>query len=764
MRAGAQPRTWPALPLLAGAYASGAAAAAAAGGLEGWAAPSLVGVILAAALVTRGVATLLVAAAAFALAGTAFVRHETALAAPVTPLATMSGIHTIVGVVRADPVARGRFGHIDVSVHTIDGQPATGGIRVTFPLLEGPPREGDRVALRGEIGRPGDIEAFDYAAYLRSRGVDAVAGFPDELRVLARDTGNPLARALRSARRTAIENVERSLPEPESSLAVGMLLGRQGTLPPELAANLRATGTTHLVVVSGQNVALVLGALTSLLALALPRRTAALFALAALPAYVTLVGPEPPVVRAALMAVGVTLGSVTGRRTPGWVYLLYAFAAMVAIDPALIVSISFQLSATATWGVIVLAPPLRDVVARGLRAGSSGVAFALVEVTATSTAALAAVLPVQAAVFGALPLAAIPANVVAAPLYASTLLIGALAAAFGSIDAVADALWTAGVAAPRLFVDMTALFSRGGAASLPASEPVLLAVAWYGCLGVLVWVLQLRPSEALEGRGAGRALAPVVLAVVTVGAWGVGSGPALPAAASVTILDVGQGLAVLVRDGSSSVLIDAGPPDGAVLRALPRGVSRTLEALVVTHADIDHAGGIADVRRRMRVERVFEGRPREGAARLALGERIQVGRDSWIEVLSPPDGPLGARESENDRSLVLLVRVGERRVLVAADIEAIAERWLVATGRDLGANALVVPHHGSRSSSTAAFIEAVAPAVAVVSAGAKNQFGHPHPEVVRRYEAAGARVLSTADRGSVTLVARDGGLEVTTAR
>ena len=147
-----------------------------------------------------------------------------------------------------------------------------------------------------------------------------------------------------------------------------------------------------------------------------------------------------------------------------------------------------------------------------------------------------------------------------------------------------------------------------------------------------------------------------------------------------------------------------------------------------------------------------------------LGQRISVGPRTSIEVLAPPRGPLGPSASENDRSVVLMVRLGERRVLLPADIEAEGERWLLESGQPLVADALVVPHHGSRTSSTPAFIEAVSPSFAVVSAGANNQFGHPHPEVVRRYEDAGIHLVTTAERGTVTLRLEQSDLRVRTAR
>ena len=345
-------------------------------------------------------------------------------------------------------------------------------------------------------------------------------------------------------------NVERALPEPEAALAAGVLLGERGALPADLDEALRVTGTAHLVVVSGQNVALLLGSAIALLTLALSRRRAAALALLLLPAYVVLVGAEPPVVRAALMAVGIALAQAAGRRTPGWVYLLYALAAMLAWDPQLARDVAFQLSATATAGVLLLAPPLRALAVAALRVSPGGVLAALLELAATATGAALAVAPVQAAAFGELPLLTVPANVIVAPLYEATLAVALLAALLGGVDPAAELLRAAGALAPAAFVRVVRALAELPGASVPVGAPLPAGAAWY----------------ALD-RGEPHA--------------------------RVTVLDVGQGSAILVEDGGAAVLIDAGPPDGSALRALGRvRDARALDAVILTHDDVDHAGGL----------------------------------------------------------------------------------------------------------------------------------------------------------------------------
>ena len=196
--------------------------------------------------------------------------------------------------------------------------------------------------------------------------------------------------------------------------------------------------------------------------------------------------------------------------------------------------------------------------------------------------------------------------------------------------------------------------------------------------------------------------------------------------------------------------------DGAALRALPRaGAEGALDLIVVTHADADHAGGVQEVTRRLAVTdvRAARGLVIPGGvphAEIDIGDRIRLSERVQIEVLAPPVVTLPADlASVNDTALVLLVRIGDRRILLPADIERPAEQWLVSSGLDLRADALVVPHHGSTTSSTRALLDAVQPRVAIVSVGARNPYGHPAPEVLARY--GGVRLYRTDESGDVTL-------------
>ena len=674
--------------------------------------------------------------------------------------ADMLGEHEVVGVIRDDPRVRSLFARVDLDIELIDGGEVDGAIRVTLPPPLDPLEAGERLRMTVELEAPPEIEAFDYPAYLASRGIVAVGAFPESWTRIDRAGWN-WRTPFRWLRRELNGNIERTLPSPEAALAAGVLVGERGQMPEELTEALRQTGTTHLVVVSGQNVALLLGIAISVLTLAVSRRRAAIALLFALPFYVALVGAEPPVVRAAVMSVGIVIASVLGRRTPGWIYLVYAAALMVAWDPPLARDVAFQLSATATVGVIVIAPLLTSSLLARLGWPESGGRATLIELAATATGATLAVLPVQIATFERLSLIAVPANIIVAPLYEATVFVAAVAALAGLTDPSANAARELLPFVPAAFIWIVERLAALPGGEIPVRAPLAVGAAWYVGLAGATWLLDrygerpaaLEPSHRTAfGWSAG-------LAVVAVGLWLSLLQPA-SSDARVTFLDVGHGLAVLIEDGDQRVLFDTGPPDGKVVLALPADVG-DLDAVLISHSDADHAGGLALVLERFPVgalladERTIEdlrGRLPEAAAGrvLDIGDRLQLSERTTIEVLSPPVVARGrAHDSDNDGSMVILVTIGERRILITADIEAAAEAWLVERGVALGADVLLIPHQGSKTSSTPAFLEAVAPGAAVLSAGVGNPYGHPAEEVMARY--LGIPVFRTDQQGNITV-------------
>ena len=757
----------PLLPVIAASFIAGVVIASL------WEAPWWTTALLASAIAATAIATARAArrelrpAPLVALALLVVLGHLSFASAgrpPDSPLATIRGEHEVIGVIRDDPRVRGLFARVDLDVEQLDGSDVDGGLRVIVTAPLDPLEAGDRLGMRVELEDPPELEDFDYAGYLESRGIYAVGAFPDRWSVIGRheDWRSPF----RALRRELNANIERTLPAPESALAAGVLVGERGHMPEHLTEALRQTGTTHLVVVSGQNVALLLGIAISLLTLAVPRRRAALILLFALPGYVALVGADPPVVRAAVMAVGIVIASAMGRRTPGWIYLTYAVALMLAVDPRLARDVAFQLSATATAGVMIVAPSITAFVLGRLGWPEAGGRATLVELAATATGATLAVLPVQVAAFERVSIVAIPANVIVAPLYEATVFVAAIAALVGTSEVSAP------VARPLItFVPAAFIWIVERLAALPGGEftvraPLLAGALWYVGLTAATWLFdrKARRQIALEPAANTSMAWSAGLAVVAIGLWLSVLQPA-PSEARITFLDVGHGLAVLIEDGGHRVLFDTGPPDGSVALVLPPNVGR-LDAVLLSHADADHAGGLATVLDRFPPDTLLAAtdtledieRQLPAAASLArpldIGDRIHLTPRTTIEVLSPPLATrTTAHDSDNNGSLVILVTVGARRILVTADIEASAEQWLLDSGVTLQADVLLIPHQGSKTSSAQPFLDAVAPAAAILSASATNPFGHPAEEVMARY--AHIPVFRTDHHGTIT-VSTDG--------
>jgi competence protein ComEC len=225
----------------------------------------------------------------------------------------------------------------------------------------------------------------------------------------------------------------------------------------------------------------------------------------------------------------------------------------------------------------------------------------------------------------------------------------------------------------------------------------------------------------------------------------------------VNVLDVGQGLAVVVQTRRRTLLYDTGPAyrsgsnaaDNVLLPYFRHRGIRQLDGVVVSHADLDHAGGVTAIRDAMPVRRLLAGEPLAGldAIPCRAGQNWRYdGVD--FQVLHPP---AVAHGQGNNRSCVLLLQLGEHRVLLSGDIEASAERELVAKRVLPGVDAVIVPHHGSRTSSTLPFVRALRPSLAIVSSAYGNHWGFPKADIVQRWQASGAVVLNTATSGAVEL-------------
>ncbi len=633
------------------------------------------------------------------------------------------------------------------------------GDRITSPPLqvilhlpdpeEPPPAFGSTLRVKGYLTR-----SMGYA-----NRVAAPPG-PWRLRVKSRQlmelesSPGPVAR-LSGAIRGRVEEAYRAAGEGDGqgkALARALVLGDVSDLPLEWKRGLRVTGVYHLMSVSGVHVALVAGAVW-LLAGWLPRRPRLLLSLASIFLYLLLVGPLPALVRAAVMgALGVM--ALLAERPPAAANALGWAAILLLIDqPSLVLSPAFQLTMAATAGLLLLAPPLVE------RWRRLPVPSWLTKSIAASVGAQLATLPW-----------ALPRFYLLSPLAPW---LNLLAVPWTGLVLVASLLWTA-----------AALVAPSWAGRLlPVLDFLAKPFSWPSRTPPEVWLplpIALAPWTAwlLATALAALLLVPIrrrALLALAVGAVAMGWPQSSEKLPELAMIDVGQGDSILLRDGDRAILVDGGGWDGGdlggrvLLPALLGEGVRRLDAVVMTHPDRDHCGGLVDISAYLPVDEVWMAPgwdPESCAGRLASlpgtrtrflakGDRASLGR--WRFKVLHPEADDPSHET-NERSLVLLAEVHGRRVLLTGDVESWAEHRLVdCCARDLRVDILKVAHHGSRTSSTGTFLEAATPRLALISAGVRNLYHHPSPEVVERLEEHGARVLRTDRSGEVVVRFEEGG-------
>lgn len=663
---------------------------------------------------------------------------------------------------------------------------------------------GDMVQMAGSIRPPPDSP---YGRYLERIGADGTLQATSMIVVPAPDGPR---RTLEQLRRTAGTALATVLPEPEAGLAAGILIGLRDLVDRDLAAAFTTAGVSHVVAISGWNIAIVAAAVGAF-AGRLGRRRRSVVTILAIVVYVVFAGASASVVRAGVMAGVVLLARETGRAGQAATALGWAVALLLVADPGLVRDAGLQLSALATAGLIAWATPLTGALDRLSR---GRLPAWLTENLGVSLAAQAATLPLILASFGRLSIVSPVVNLVVVPLVAPAMAAGLFAMAAGAlVMAGAPAVVGAVVAAPawvllRLLVAIvgtTAALPFASVALSPPTDTLTAVVAGLLIVGLhrrtrgrristnfiaTVAGAMPRPTPTTGPRIAGRGVptsgrwtrtAALGLAVAVLVTGGIVA--ARPAGvARITVLDVGQGDAILVEGSSGGrLLIDGGPDPNRLLVALDARLppwDRRLDAVILSHPHEDHVAGLARLLDRYRVRRVFEpgtrgpgpgyaawlerlvrpGAPEHGT--LAAGDRIDVDEIQMTVLwpiagqvpLEPPDGGTGI----NNVSIVLLGTIGPRRFLLAGDVEEEIDPRLLASGLPR-LDLLKVAHHGSRTATTQAFVDAVRPRVAVASAGTGNPYGHPTKQTLDRLRASGAQVYRTDRDGSVSVTfGRDG--------
>jgi competence protein ComEC len=670
-----------------------------------------------------------------------------------SPLSAEVGRAGTARVVVTGPARRSRYSlRLPARMERFAGRRVREPILLQLPVGRSPP-QGAVLELQGTLLAPrSPQDGFDERTWLRRHGVHAVLRGRD-WRIVGRRRG--IAGLGDRIQRSIADGLGSGVGGERRAVLLGIVLGQDEGLDPELRERFRASGLYHLLAVSGQNVALVAGGVLLVTwLLGISRLAGELGALAAIGAYVLAVGAQPSVIRAGVAGALASLAWICARERDRWWFLLLGALVLLAWSPYNLLDPGFQLSFAAVAAIFTVVTPLM----RRLEGYPVPPAAALA--VAVSAACGLATAPILLLQFGSVPAYSVLSNALAAPVVAPLLGLGLAAAAVHPMlpDVASLLSWLDGwlaaylVLCARVVAGLPhARLSAGPALALAAAAALLILLARRGS-----------PRVAL------RAGLLLVLGVLLLVALRPGSKPPPPPVGlRMTFLDVGQGDGVLVQAPGGAVLVDQGPPEARMDEQLRDAGVRSLSLLVLTHPQRDHVGGAAAVIERTPVRLVVDPRlavsgPEERAALAAARERsirvvtarpgvaYRIGRQS-LRVLWP-DGPGLPSEDPNRNAVVLLVSYGETDALLAAD----AESDVLLPLRPPPVEVLKVSHHGSEDALLPQLLETVRPRLAVISVGEGNPYGHPAPSTLAALAQAPGLAVYRTDRDGAVTVESDG--------
>ena len=547
-----------------------------------------------------------------------------------------------------------------------------------------------------------------------------------------------------------------------SGLVAGLTIGERSLLSETVELEMKTLSLTHLVAVSGANLAIIVGAIYFLCAgLGLPRNVRYLTALIAMSGYVLLVGPESSVIRAATMALFVMVGLWLGRGYSALNSLSLAIVVLLMIDPGLATDIGFALSAFATAGLLIMAAPMfewlrqhmPDVVAMGIAASASAQLFTT---------------PVLLILQPSIPLYSVLANLIVEPVVAPITILGILSVLVSAVNIplAGGVSYLASIMANWIVIVAQEL------SSWPAAR-LHFVKGVFGILLVALVVVLLALSFGIFSSAAKQLRITAALVCVLAVSWSATDQIRHTNFASDSALlacDVGQGDALLLRDSGQVVLVDVGRDDELIDKCLrSAGVDR-IDLLVLTHFDADHVAGIKGAMRNREVGLALvsgfeDDRPLVSIVHqelAAAGVAIEIGRTglagnlgrfSW-KILQPTSKASESSDS-NDASLIFAAWDDAFAVLALGDLGESGQRRLMRNAmHDLALlrsrNLIVkVAHHGSADQSSELY-EYLSPIAAIFSVG-KNDYGHPAPSALAMLQRTGAAVLRTDQLGPIAL-------------
>lgn len=632
---------------------------------------------------------------------------------------------------------------------------------------------GREIIVSGKLNLPKgrtNPGGFDYRSYLCHSGISAKL-FAAERNIQPQDNvkGNLMVKAGLFIRDRIVRVINRSLPPQQAGLLNGMLIGYREGLTEEVEDVFSKSGLTHIMAVSGANIAFIMLPLVFIFKkLRFKKAVSNILIIGILIMFTFITGFEPSVLRAVIMAVVVLVGQIIMRETE--IYTSIAFAAIVLLlyNPGSLFSIGFQLSFAATISLVLFYKNIKNMI------DFSFIPEFLVDVLASTLAAQVGVLPITVFYFNKISIVSILSNLIVLPVVEFITILGALMAVLGQVHIGLSILLGYCNNALLSFV----LFATKVTAELPYSvvtvstPSVILIIVYYIAVIYYLWY---KPKHKVKLHFKYYALAgTLTAALIMINLF-------LPKGMEVVFLDVGQGDCAFIKtQGGKNVLIDGGPDYAGENTVVPflldYGISK-LDLVVLTHGHDDHAKGVIPVFEYFAVDNivmpdtVLEERligvyeiaqkkniPVEGCEK---GDVINLDPKTYIEILHPKEGSYIEESPQNNNSLVLMLCYGDVKILFTGDIEKQAEELLLKDITELDADVMKVAHHGSSTSSTEEFIESVNPAVAVISVGSNN-FGHPSDTVLDLFESKNIEVVRTDRCGAIVLKTRGEDIKLNT--
>ncbi len=714
-----------------------------------------------------------------------------------------SGTLTIQGIISDNPDVRDSNTRLRLSEISIDignGWQAVEGDALIFVHRYPEYSYGDRLQINGKLETPPQLEDFDYADYLSHEGIYATMLYP-QIELLYTGQGYAPLQWIYSLRKGMAHTLSKILPQPQASLAQGIVLGVRGSIPADAQDAFSQTGTAHLLAISGLHLGIVAGLMLAIGMRLFGKRyyLYVWLALMAVWLYALLSGMHPPVIRGAIMASVFLSAELLGRQRSAFTALAFAAAIMVALNPQILFTASFQMSFLAMAGIIGIFPRLQgwgeNILSSRLERHQSALRLASLvnDSFCVTLAAVIAIWPIVAYHFGIVSLVSLPATFLCLPVLPVIITVGGLTAGLGMIALPLAQVsgWLAWLFLSYLMLVVNTFAALPFSHFEVGSFSTPLVWAYYILLAGILWLAA--NYRRLPGQKAKTAaiakpainnssgllsqlpkkwlITPLVLVIILVSA-AVAVKP--DDRLHVSFLNVGQGDAILIQKGDYQILVDGGPKPQAVCLELGERLpfwDKTIELVILTHPHDDHLGGLVGVLDTYEVGQVLAPACEYDSplyeewldlidennisyTEACAGQRMEFG-EVVIDVLNPQYTLFSGTESDTDNnSIVLHLSLDDISFLLTGDLMWQGELELISRRLVEQSTVLKVGHHGSKTSTSDDFLAMVNPLLAVISADPAD-YGHPHPEVMARLEAA-------LGAGNIYLTAEDGTIEFIT--